>query len=55
MLADEILREGNAKEALVKLQDQVRKDPSNPQYIFTERGLGYRFMDYKRNEDELEA
>lgn len=32
MLADEILREGNAKEALAKLQDQVRKDPSNPQY-----------------------
>lgn len=32
MLADEILREGNAKEALAKLQDQVRKTPSNPEY-----------------------
>jgi type VI secretion system protein ImpE len=32
MLADEILREGNPKEALAKLQDQVRKNPSNPEY-----------------------
>ena len=32
MLADEILREGNVKEALAELQNHVRKDPSNPQY-----------------------
>ncbi len=32
MLADEILREGNPKEALLKLQEQVRKNPSNPEY-----------------------
>ncbi len=32
MLADEILREGNPKEALLKLQEQVRKTPSNPEY-----------------------
>ncbi|MDJ0807834.1 MAG: type VI secretion system accessory protein TagJ [Gammaproteobacteria bacterium] len=32
MLADEILRRGNPKEALASLQDQVRKNPSNPEY-----------------------
>jgi type VI secretion system protein ImpE len=32
MLADEILREGKPKEALVKLQEQVRNNPSNSQY-----------------------
>ena len=32
MHADEILRGGNPKEALASLQDQVRKNPSNPEY-----------------------
>ena len=32
MLAEKSLREGRLDDALIELQDQVRKDPSNPKY-----------------------
>lgn len=31
------------------LRQKLEKKPADPQYILTERGIGYRFVDYKRD------
>ncbi|MCK5646584.1 MAG: response regulator transcription factor [Anaerolineales bacterium] len=33
------------------LRQKLEKDPSKPEYILTERGVGYRFVDYRRQQE----
>lgn len=33
------------------LRQRIEPDPAHPQYIFTERGLGYRFVDFRRDSE----
>jgi two-component system KDP operon response regulator KdpE len=33
------------------LRQKIEPEPGNPRYIITERGVGYRFVDYKRNQE----
>ena len=32
------------------LRQKLEKDPANPKYVLTERGVGYRFFDFRRKQ-----